>query len=158
MVQTLRARSLIELDVMEQAGPRLHNCAEFKGRACGVASVQGRPLVGDLNASGGESRSRKVCIQEIQILVSTHPQADALALRVAQFENEAVVASFLKPPQPNRFPVFVADNKAQQVHVEGPRRREISNAVYDMARASDVESRFVDGGRQLYGHDGPFDN
>src|SRR5437868_4504196 len=96
-------------------------------------------LMGDFDASSGKTRSRKMPLDEIQILFGAHPETDALALRFAQLEDEAVMTSFLKPAQPDGLSVLIAYDEAEEVHVEGSRRREIFDAMNDMAGARNVE-------------------
>jgi hypothetical protein len=48
-------------------------------------------------------------------------------------------------------PVFIADDEADEIHVEVPAHRQIIDGEHRMAGARDVEGRIVDGLRNAHG-------
>ncbi len=89
----------------------------------------------------------------LQILFAEDAHADALGLRLAApaLEHEAVVAGLGDPAEVERVPVFVADDEAEQVHVEVSADRQILYGEHRMAGARDIERRVIDRLRNAHG-------
>jgi hypothetical protein len=74
-----------------------------------------------------------------------------LRLAARALENEAVMTRLGDAAKIERIAVFIADNEAEEVHVEVSAHRQILHGEHRMARARDVEGRIVDGLRNAHG-------
>ena len=85
---------------------------------------------------------------EVFLRVNAH--ADTLARRVSAPQDEAVMAPLLQTAQPERRRRFIADHQPQQIDVEFAARRQILDAMDDVARPRDGEGRLVHRGRKFH--------
>src|SRR5262249_26950570 len=83
----------------------------------------------------------------LQILFAEDAHAHALGLRLAAraLENEAVMTRLGDAAQIERIPVFIADDEAEEIHVEVSAYRQVLHGEHRVAPAPDAEGRSVDG-------------
>ena len=115
--------------------------------------MQGAALVRNLDPCRRQAGFVEKRLGLLQILVAEDAHADALGLRLAAraLENEAVMTRLGDAAKIERIAVFIADNEAEEVHVEVSAHRQILHGEHRMARARDVEGRIVDGLRNAHG-------
>src|SRR6516164_9946232 len=147
MIDPLRHRAVVVLERDDEARLDLHGRAELDRRAACVGDMQGAPLVRDLDPCRRQAGFVEKRLGLLQILVAEDAHADALGLRLAAraFENEAVMTRLGDAAKIEGIPVFVADDEAEEIHVEVSAHRQILHGEHRVARARDVEGRIVDG-------------
>src|SRR5262245_21913982 len=120
-----------------------------------LASVTCRrsPLVRDLDPFRRQSGLVEKRLRLIQILLAEDAHADALGLRLAAhaLEHEAVVTGLGDTAEIERVVIVVADDEAEEIHVETSARRQVPDGEHRVAGARDVERRAVDRLRNAHG-------
>ena len=86
----------------------------------------------------------EIGLRLFQILLGKAAHADALGKRRAgALEHERVMAGLGDAAQVDRILVLVADDKADQIDIEGAALRQVFDVQHGMAGARDVEGRIV---------------
>src|SRR5262249_3313948 len=147
MIDPLRHRAVVVLERDHEARLELHGCAELDRRAACVRDMQGAPLVRDLDPCRRQAGFVEKRLGLLQILFAEDAHAHALGLRLAAraFENETVMTGLGDAAKIEGIPVFVADDEAEEIHVEVSAHRQILHGEHRVARARDGEGRIVDG-------------
>src|SRR4029453_5167350 len=147
MIDPLRHRAVMVLEPHHEAWLDLHGRAELDRRTACVRGMQGAALVRDLDPFRRQAGLVEKRLGLLQILFAENAHAHALGLRLAAraLENEAVMTRLGDAAKIERVPVFIADDEAEEIHVEVSAHRQILHGEHRMARARDIEGRIVDG-------------
>src|SRR5262245_35023148 len=153
MIEPLRHRAMVMLERDDEARLDLHGGAELDRGTAGVADVERAALVRNLDPFRRQAGLLKKRLGLLQVLLGEDAHPDALGLRRAPcaLEHETVVAGLGNAAQIERVLVLVADDEAEQVHVEISGDREVLDRQHGMAGARDVEGRVVDCLRNAHG-------
>jgi hypothetical protein len=153
MIETLRHRAMVMLERHDEARLDLHGGAELDRCAACVGDVQRAALVWNLDPFRRQAGLLEKDLGLLQVLLGEDAHPDTLGLRRAAraLEHEAVVAGLGDAAQIERVLVLVADDEAEQVHVEIAGDREVLDRQHGMAGARDVEGRVVDCLRNAHG-------
>ena len=107
----------------------------------------------DLDPFRRQSSLVEKCLRLLQILLAEDAHADPLGLRLAAatLEHKAVVTGLGDAAEIERIAILVADDEAEEIHVEISACRQVADREHRMAGARDVERRTVDRLRNAHG-------
>ena len=108
--------------------------------------MQRPALIRPLDPLRRQSGFLEIGFRFFQILLGEAAHADALGFgRARALEHERVMARLGDAAQIDRILVLVADDKADQIDIEGAALRQILDVQHRVAGARDVERRIVVG-------------
>ena len=153
VIEPLRHRTAVLREGDEEARLHLHGGAKFDRRAACVRDMQRSALMRDVDPFRRQSGLVEKCLRFLQILLAEDAHADALGLRLAAptLEHEAVVTGLGDAAEIERIAILVADDEAEEIHVEISACRQVADREHRMAGARDVERRTVDRLRNAHG-------
>ena len=143
VVQPLRVRALVLLEVDVQPRPGLHGRAQLQRRADRIAHVQRAALVRHVHPLGRQVPVPEVPVGDVQVVLEEHPEPDPAGRAAVGglLQHQAVVARLGQPAQVDRRVVLLGHHQTQDLGVEVAALGQVGDIEPDMAGAADVERR-----------------
>ena len=106
----------------------------------GIARSERPRLIGPLHPFDAETPALEVTRGLVEIGLVEHLEAEVASLRLVGFaQNDAVMTALLHRSQIDNLRRLVRDLQAERVDIEGPRPREVGDAIFDVAESNNVE-------------------
>ena len=97
-------------------------------------------MIGPLHPFDAETPALEVTRGLVEIGLVEHLEAEVASLHLVGFaQNDAVMTALLHRSQIDNLRRLVRDLQAERVDIEGPRPREVGDAIFDVAESNNVE-------------------